>query len=82
MKKGGYICTPVSISIKMWAGCIPEAFHRLIPHDSLLNGGEGLEGRQQTMHVLLAAHQHSERAKLLGQRQQNLVLQQCVEPRH
>ena len=52
----------------------PQALHGLVPDDGLLHCGEALQGRQEAVDVLLPAHQRSEGAQLLRQRQQHLVL--------
>ena len=46
----------------------------LIADDGLLDGGEGLERRQEAVDKLSASDEGRERAQLLGEGQQHLVL--------
>lgn len=55
-------------------GHVTQALYRLIAHDGLLDGGEGLEWRQETVHMLRTANQRRERSKLLRQGQQYLKI--------
>lgn len=52
----------------------PETLDRFVSDNGLLDRGEGLEGREEAVDVLLAAHQGREHSELLGQGQQHLVL--------
>ena len=46
----------------------------LVPHNGLLNSGERLEGRKEAVNVLLTTDKRGERAELLREGQQHLVL--------
>ena len=55
-------------------GDLAQRLHRLLPHNRLLDAGQGLEGRQQAVRERGAAHVGHEVAQLLRHGQQHLVL--------